>query len=314
MQSLDGGGQDATGGGAAPASAAEWSGRRVEHASFDDFFVLLPDDLATTSAATAWGGRLKGAVLRATLGEYVSTGPASAPVRKLFGPEGIERIVFNIGDGGVQTIRPLSALPIIVEAVTIDGTTQPGYAGTPIVEIDGSQAGQTSGITLVGGSTIKGLVINRFADIAIAAEGGPDNPTTIIQGNYIGTDVTGIIALGNGQSGHTGGLLIGSNVILGGSNLQDRNIISGNYSAGIFLRGSNITVEGNYIGVGATGEPLGNQGFGIENSYDSPNNIIRNNLIASNTSTGISIRDRGGHLIENNIQRFRYPSGTKSER
>ena len=66
MQSLDGGGQDATGGGAAPASAAEWSGRRVEHASFDDFFVLLPDDLATTSAATAWGGRLKSAVLRAT--------------------------------------------------------------------------------------------------------------------------------------------------------------------------------------------------------------------------------------------------------
>ena len=66
MQSLDGGGQDATGGGAAPASAAEWSGRRVEHASFDDFFVLLPDDLATTSAAAAWGGRLKGAVLRAT--------------------------------------------------------------------------------------------------------------------------------------------------------------------------------------------------------------------------------------------------------
>ena len=214
---------------------------------------------------------------------------------------GIDRIVFNIGDAGVQTIRPLSALPIIVEAVTIDGTTQPGYAGTPIVEIDGSQAGQTSGITLVGGSTIKGLVINRFADIAITAEGGPDNPTTTIQGNYIGTDVTGIIALGNGQSGHTGGLLIGSNVVLGGSNLQDRNIISGNYSAGIFLRGSNITVEGNYIGVGATGEPLGNQGFGIENSYDSPNNIIRNNLIASNTSTGISIRDRGGHLIENNI-------------
>jgi DNA polymerase-4 len=63
MQSLDGGGQDC---GAAAASAAEWTGRRVEHASFDDFFVLLPDDLATASAATAWGERLKSAVLRAT--------------------------------------------------------------------------------------------------------------------------------------------------------------------------------------------------------------------------------------------------------
>ena len=50
------------------------------------------DDYLKGSAAN---DRIAGVVLRATLGEYVSTAPASTPVRKLFGPEGIERIVFH---------------------------------------------------------------------------------------------------------------------------------------------------------------------------------------------------------------------------
>ena len=43
---------------------------------------------------------------------------------------GLDTIVFSIGSGP-QTIAPLSALPTITDPVVIDGTTQPGYAGTP---------------------------------------------------------------------------------------------------------------------------------------------------------------------------------------
>src|SRR5436309_15261576 len=51
---------------------------------------------------------------------------------------GNETITFNIAPGGAQTITPTSPLPAISgSGITIDGTTQPGYAGTPIIELRG---------------------------------------------------------------------------------------------------------------------------------------------------------------------------------
>src|SRR5207237_10174123 len=47
---------------------------------------------------------------------------------------GQDRIDFDIPPAGPQTITLTQPLPAIVESVEIDGTTQPGYAGTPIVE------------------------------------------------------------------------------------------------------------------------------------------------------------------------------------
>src|SRR6476661_9463090 len=50
---------------------------------------------------------------------------------------GQDTIAFSIGSGP-KTISPTSALPTISESVIIDGTTQPGFAGSPIIELDGS--------------------------------------------------------------------------------------------------------------------------------------------------------------------------------
>src|SRR5215510_4109048 len=44
---------------------------------------------------------------------------------------GQDTIAFAIASG-VQTISPLTALPSITDAVIIDGTTQPGFAGAPL--------------------------------------------------------------------------------------------------------------------------------------------------------------------------------------
>ena len=49
-----------------------------------------------------------------------------------------DTIVFNIPGSGVRTITPLTALPLITQPVVIDGTTQPGYAGTPVIELNGN--------------------------------------------------------------------------------------------------------------------------------------------------------------------------------
>ena len=45
---------------------------------------------------------------------------------------------------GPQTIRPPVALPQITRPVIIDGTTQSGYAGQPIIDIDGTSAGSSA--------------------------------------------------------------------------------------------------------------------------------------------------------------------------
>src|SRR5262249_14978172 len=115
---------------------------------------------------------------------------------------GPDTIQFNISGAGVHTISPLSALPSITEAVSIDGATQPGLAGTPLIEIDGSGAGAgASGLTITaGGSTIRGLVINRFAADGIRISGASAASNTV-QGNYIGTNAAGTAALGNGEYG-----------------------------------------------------------------------------------------------------------------
>src|SRR4051794_15524250 len=59
---------------------------------------------------------------------------------------GIDAITFAIGTGP-QTIKPGSSssnpeesLPIVTDPVVIDGTTQPGYSGSPLIRIDNSAA------------------------------------------------------------------------------------------------------------------------------------------------------------------------------
>jgi hypothetical protein len=102
----------------------------------------------------------------------------------------VDTIAFVIAGGGVQTIRPASALPAITKPVVIDGTTQPGFTGTPLIVLDGGSAGLfANGLTLTGGhSAVEGLVINNFGRSAIVLSGQGED---LVVGNYLGTDVTG---------------------------------------------------------------------------------------------------------------------------
>src|SRR5262245_55946603 len=47
----------------------------------------------------------------------------------------LDTIMFGISGPGPYSIQPLSALPTITDPVIIDGTTQPGFVGAPIVEL-----------------------------------------------------------------------------------------------------------------------------------------------------------------------------------
>ncbi len=78
---------------------------------------------------------------------------------------GTNTIAFDIPRAGIQTIEPLSPLPAITNPVLIDGFSQPGYSGTPLIELSGSQVGAGSGLEITGsGSTVRGLEIVGFSE------------------------------------------------------------------------------------------------------------------------------------------------------
>ena len=113
----------------------------------------------------------------------------------------LNRIHFDIPSGGTQTIQPASPLPFVAAPVVIDGTTQPGFTGTPIIELDGSfvSGAATNGLVITAGtSTVRGLVINHFPrdGITLAINGGNS-----IQGNFLGTDLTGTLEKRNHRFG-----------------------------------------------------------------------------------------------------------------
>lgn len=119
----------------------------------------------------------------------------------------MDYIDFKIGSGP-KTINLQSPLPSISEPVFIRGLTQPGFSDKPIIQLNGAGAGAAAlGLRITGGgSIVQGLVINRFSSDGIqlqppAGAGTSAFGGNIIIGNYIGTDITGTINMGNGGNG-----------------------------------------------------------------------------------------------------------------
>lgn len=224
---------------------------------------------------------------------------------------GLDTIIFQVPGPGVHTITPASALPSITDSVVIDGTTQPGFSGMPVIEIDGANAGlATDGLSLAAGSnTIRGLIINRFggAGLSIQAASG----TNVIQGNFIGTDATGSVGRGNGRAPtQSGGVWIrGSGNLIGGLHTTNRNLISGNGGAGVYLQNcAGNTVQGNLIGTSASGTAvLGNSSSGVSLNNAGGNQIggasaAARNVISGNGGSGILLTGAGSteNLVQGN--------------
>ena len=76
---------------------------------------------------------------------------------------GTHTITFAVPGAGVQTIAPLTPLPAIAASVLIDGTTQPGFAGTPLIAVDAGPAGGPAALTIAGSDvTVRGLAVDQF--------------------------------------------------------------------------------------------------------------------------------------------------------
>ncbi len=221
---------------------------------------------------------------------------------------GADQITFAIPGTGPHTIHLLSPLPDITDTLEIDGTTQPGFAGSPVIELDGTAAGATAdGLRLlVSKCRVQGLAINRFGHNGIVVRCAAEN--CAIKGNYIGTDITGAFDMGNGWNGIY--LTITDNDTIGGTTAAERNVISGNDSSGVcaYCTQGWALVVGNYIGTDATGTgSLGNGTHGVEAVWNSSLYVGgplagQGNLISGNDSCGVCIHDNGAYLcrIEGN--------------
>lgn len=224
-----------------------------------------------------------------------------------------DKIVFNIPGTGPHTISPTSPLPPIIHPLIIDGTTQPGFLGAPIIELNGNSAGTRIGLELnTGMSIIRGLVINRFFGGGIGISNSPFGGISsfnLIEGNYIGTDVTGNIALSySGNITNVHGIQIMGNTshnTIGGTTPAARNVISGNKGHGISissLQSRGNKVIGNYIGTNAAGTArLGNGQSGVH-IRDGWKNIIGGTDVASRNV--ISANSNHGVLIEASLSQL----------
>jgi CSLREA domain-containing protein len=203
---------------------------------------------------------------------------------------GADVIEFAIGSG-LQTITLGNSLPTITAPVRIDGWTQPGFAGRPIIDINANGKGGL--VVTGGGTTLRGLVVRNATGNGIELTNGGEN---VLEGNYVGMAADGTTPSAN--TGHGVVVTNASNNRIGGTNVVQRNLISKNTAkgggGGIVLNGggSNV-IQGNFIGTDITGtveHPNEARGIAV---IGSSNNLIggpvqgAGNLIAGNRATGV---------------------------
>ena len=241
---------------------------------------VIPSLAVTTANDVADGNTSSIASLLATPGPdgKISLREAMLAINNTAGQYAI---TFAIPGGGVQTLPLASALPALANGMTIDGTSQPGYAGSPLIVIDGSAtpAGTIGLAVHAANCVILGLAIDGFAGGAIKVVGVNG---AVIQANYIGLNAAGASAP-NGT-----GIVLSTSAadVIGGASAAQRNIISGNTGAGIILSGAGTTgnvIGGNYIGTNPAGTAaVPNGGAGVSILSGASGNSIGGSTLQAN--------------------------------
>jgi CSLREA domain-containing protein len=227
-------------------------------------------------------------------------------------PSDVDVVEFNIPitDPSYRTsprvhweIRPSSDLPTITESVRLLANTQPGFVDEPVILINGSNISTGKGLTIqANNSEVRSFVINNLRNInnsqAVSIYLFNSN-NSIVAGNYVGLGVNGTSGTGN-RNGIVS--LNSSNVVIGGSNLLDRNIVANNYS-GIYIQSVSNLVENNYVNFNKDGSNIVNNNStasGISGFFHN-DLVVKNNLVHSRESDRIGIRLASNVEVVDNI-------------
>jgi hypothetical protein len=239
-------------------------------------------------------------------------GWSSAPIIELNGAgAGSARgIDLSAGSSTVRgfVINRFASAPAIYIATAGSNTIQGNYIGTnsagnaASANLQGIYVGAVSGNNVGGTGTSQGNVISGNNGYGIQVDGS----STVIQGNYIGTNAAGAAAVAN--TGY--GIIVSAtatSTTVGGTGTGAGNVISGNTGYGLQILSNGHTIQGNKIGINAAGNGgIANTTSGVYVS--GANNSIggsaggAGNIIAYNTSSGIVVATgtATGNLISRN--------------
>ncbi len=248
-----------------------------------------------TTTADVGAGSLRAAMYYVTDHPQVSVRfniPTSDP--------GYSNGVFNIHLSGQLP-------PLVTNGMVIDGSTQPGFAGKPLIFVDGSQIlpdprnAITGLLIFCASNQVKNISFSGFNWNGLTMD-TPDTTNNTIAGCWFGLDATGTNAAPNAYQGI---LMVGgaSGNVIGGTNATARNVLSGNAQYGIWLGDSNTAnnvILGNYIGTDASGQKALNNGLsgliavgGTHDNTVGGSAVGVGNVISGNTNAGIWFRGAG---------------------
>ncbi len=278
-------------------------GLAINHFAGDAFAIAGPaqDQIAgdfvgtdPTGTIGAGNGTSSAVTIGVSASDVTIGGPATAD-RTIVSASGYYGIVLAAGTG--------DQIQNCYVGTDASGTVQLGNDNQGIYD-QGASNFTIGGTTAAVRNVISG---NRSNGIALTTTAG-----NLVEGNYIGTDSTGTVKLGNGSDGIV--ISVGGNTI-GGNQAGAGNVISGNAGAGILINYSSAAslgnvIQGNLIGTDNSGTlPIGNmaQGINIGNSDGGGfNNLIggttatARNVISGNNDGGIAVEGGTGNSVEGN--------------
>ncbi len=209
--------------------------------------------------------------------------------------------------GAIGAVIPTTIQGNLVGTDAAGTAALPNQYGVTLVGIEGATVGGSSALTrnVISGNSFDGVELNSTTG-------------NVISGNYIGTDITGAAALGNGRGIYIRGTSSpGKFDTIGGTTLGSGNVISGSNGTQYAGAGDGIVmveggfehrVFGNRIGTTASGTAaLPNAANGIETIgggrmrigiLDDPTG---SNTIADNGANGIRARNGGPLIFGNSI-------------
>ena len=250
-----------------------------------------------------------------TINAATQTGYGGTPLIELNGSgagAGASGLVLAAGSSG-STVRGLVINSFSASAIRILSSSNNIIAGNFLgtnaagTATEGNQVGvyitSSSTNNTVGGTSVSDRNIisgNTVDGIQIWGAGTSGN---VVQGNYIGLDVTGTLDLGNTNQGVAifGGA---TNNTIGGTLADAGNVISGNNQYGVAITQSGTNgnaVQGNRIGTNAAGiAGVANSRQGVYIDGSAANNTIggtitgAGNTIAYNTLDGVALGSTAG--------------------
>ena len=213
-------------------------------------------------------------------------------------------IQFAIPGGAFQTIALKAPLPQITTPATIDGTTQTGYTGTPLIELDGTSAGAgAAGLSYASSASgtasvptqVKALQIFSFNGAGVMNSGASYLSLT---NDDVGVQRLATYYLARGNAG-------GGVVISGGTyDTITSSVISANMGNGVTITGSGAaydTISADDLGtdisgvtiVDHTGKSLANTGNGVLISAGANHNTVTTSVVSNNQGDGVDLTGSG---------------------